>query len=97
MDKKEQTKVIDQMQSLAISLEKDGNYNKPMIFLCESNGSVFGSNLSLTALIMLNMVRYDGFRDVIMSASNAFLKMTDEQKASILKADGAIDPTNTKA
>lgn len=71
MDKKEQTKVIDQMKSLAISLEKDGNYNKP--------------------------VRYDGFRDVIMSASNAFLKMTDEQKASILEADGAIDPTNTKA
>ena len=66
-------------------LEQYQGTETPVLFLSEKAGSIMGEEDALTALLIMNMVRYEAFRNIIVTAIRGYSSIPQSIKNDILK------------
>ena len=66
-------------------LEQYQGTETPVLFLSDDAGSIMGEKDALTALLMINMVRYEAFRNIVVTANEVYSLIPQSVKNDILR------------
>ena len=83
MEEKKDLRMV--LKDVQHQLEQYKGTDTPVLFLSENAGSVMGERNALTALIIMNMVRYEAFRNIIVTAIRCYSSIPQSIKNEILK------------
>ena len=83
MEEKKDLRMV--LKDVLHQLEQCKGTDTPVLFLSEKEGVIMGKEDALTALLIVNMVRYEAFRNIIVTAIGAYSSIPQSIKNDILK------------
>ena len=83
MEEKKDLRMV--LKDVQHQLEQNKVTDTPVLFLSEEAGSIMGEENALTALLIMNMVRYEAFRNIIVTAIRGYISIPQSIKNDILK------------
>lgn len=83
MEEKKDLRLV--LKDVQHQLEQYKGTDMPVVFLSENAGSIMGEEDAITALLVMNMVRYEAFRNIVLTAINSYNFIPQSLKNDILK------------